>query len=214
MASLKVVLVGHPGSQRIVPASKHLIEKYLPKDRFSFEFLNHTGDVSLWGQMVANFISQLTDPLVVFGLDDYLIDEPMNCDVFDELVFALMSEPDAVSARLCQSRDQRTFVRPDGLLQVTKDSPYSCTAQWAIWKREKLIQLLKVTGDPWNFEITGTAILNHSNGYVIGSVAPALIYPDESCLSSKWAGVRVRGNSRENVKELVRLGHLNGGELC
>lgn len=235
MAVVKVLLAGHEGSKKILPASSYLIDKYLPKG-FQLFFLNYgkfdgflfggnyveldseqRGGSSAWSQYLRRHLSRIADDYVVFGLDDYLLSAPMNRKVFDTLFRAMVDDAEIVAARLCQSdfyTDRERFIRKDGLIELTAEAAYSVTTQWSIWRREALIDVMASVLDPWSFEMAGSVYLNSTGWKVIGSRIPALVYPDESCLSSKWQGVRTRGTNPADIDEILRMGHLKREDLC
>lgn len=235
MAAVNVVLAGHEGSKRILSASSYLIWSALPKG-FSVKFLNFgeftgklfTGEfVSLdreqeggawaWSRYISRYLNSIPGDFVIFGLDDYLLSGTLDQDVYEKIYRAMVKDPEIVCGRLCQSdfyRPDQIFTRKDGLLELKGEPEYSCTTQWAIWRRSALIEVLAEVKDPWSFEIAGSVYMNASGLRVIGSKTPALVYPDESCLSSKWSGVRVRGNPPGDVEQLVAGGYLKREELC
>lgn len=232
---MRVILAGYEGSKKILPASSWLIDKYLPKG-FKVAFLNYgpfpgylfgadyveldaeqRGGASAWSQYLRCYLSRLGDDYVVFGLDDYLLSAPLNRKIYDTLFRAMVDDAEIVTARLCQSdfyTDRERVIRKDGLIELTSEAAYSVTTQWCIWRREALIEILTAVFDPWAFEMAGSVYLNGTGWKVIGSKIPALVYPDESCLSSKWNGVRTRGNNQADIDTLVGMGYLNRGELC
>ena len=67
----KIILVGYPGSQIIVPASKYLTKKYLPE--FEITYLNYKGGINGWADYVVGFLKYLQDEYILFALDDYLV---------------------------------------------------------------------------------------------------------------------------------------------
>lgn len=235
MAALKVILAGHEGSKRILPASSYLIDKYLPKG-FSVQFLNYgkfdgflfgadyieldreqVGGASSWSRYLRRYLATLNDDYVIFGLDDYLLSAPMNRKTFDTLFRAMVDDAEIVTARLCQSdfySQREAYVRKDGLVELTAEAAYSVTTQWCIWRRDALIEVMATVLDPWSFEMAGSVYLNSTGWKVIGSKAPCLVYPDESCLSSKWSGVRTRGANQADIDALVVMGYLNREDLC
>jgi len=232
---LKVILTGHEGSKRILAASACLADKFLPSG-FQVQYLNfgecpaflhgcdyvslddtQKGGVGAWSKYLRRHLKVIRDEFVVFGLDDYLLDAPMDRKVFDTLFRAVVDDAEVVCARLCQSdfyTDREKRIRPDGLIELTPEAAYSVTTQYCLWRRDALLDVLAQVEDPWQFEMTGSVYLNSTGWKVIGSPTPALRYPDESCLSTKWTGVRVRGNNRENVDFLLGMGHLQQGDLC
>ena len=133
---MRIALIGYPGSQSVVPLSKYLLKKYMPK--FDVLWINYRGHTEGWSAFLAQYLSNLPDKKIIFGLDDYLVNG------FDEERFreALKREP---CVKLCYSTKQ-------------EHEDYPVTTQYTIWNRKELIDLLKKTTDPWNFEMTGSKL--------------------------------------------------------
>lgn len=227
---MKVILSGHEGSKQILSASSYLLAKYL-KDDFDVYFLNYgkfdghlsmgkyisldetqEGGVHSWSWYIADYLKTLTDEFIIFALDDYLLSGEINIDIYKELLQTIRPDKDKVCARLCTSDFYQEVYRQyfgNGLIILNKGAEYSCTTQYCIWRREFLIELLGKVNTPWEFEIVGSRNLNESGKKVIGSIIPAMQYPDCSALSSKWPGVRIAGNKVEDVKVLIEAGYLN-----
>lgn len=183
---MKIALVGHPGSQRIVPASKYLTGKYLPM--FEPIYLNYKGGINGWSEYVAGFLKYLTDEFVIFSLDDYLIADFIDLDKY----FAAEEEigGDVVCVKLCNSTEQ-------------EHTEYPVTTQYTIWNRKYLIWLLDRIKTPWEFEINGSAIFNK-----VCLHRPCLEYFTNSCLSSRWEGVKLDGLKIEDITYMQENGIL------
>lgn len=179
---MKVILVGHSGSQKIVPASRYLASKYLPG--FDFHWLNYIGDTKGWSRFVGTYLAHLQDKYVIFALDDYLI-SGFNKGVYDD---ALTQFKDGVVAvKLCASTMQEHV-------------EYPVTTQYTIWDREFLVKLLTETGDPWDFEINGSKLFRQWGAQSVVGNVPAIEYNVHSCLSSRWQGVDWKGVKEEDLK--------------
>lgn len=187
---MKVVLVGHPGSQSIVPASKYLTEKYLP--RFEVEYLNYEGAIKGWSDFVRSHIEQIDDEFIIFALDDYLLSSPLSLS-FD---FALQyfKDSDVVCVKLCPNTSD-------------EHEEYPVTTQYTIWRKDSLVWLLKQTTDPWNFEMGGSAIFKGAGKRSV--LFPCLTYPTHSALSSRWSGVRLDGVNPADIEYLTTNNLLN-----
>jgi hypothetical protein len=183
---MKVILIGYPGSQVIVPASKYLTEKYLPKELHTI-YLNYKGEKSGWANYVASFLRYLTDDHIIFALDDYLISDYLEFAKFSE-IFKEMEE-DVHCIKLCNSTPE-------------EHAEYPVTTQWTIWNRRHLIELLEhpEISNPWQFEIIGSRIFY---GKVLHR--PCLNYFTNSSISSRWEGVKIHGMKIEDANMVVSL---------
>lgn len=180
----KIILVGHPGSQFLVPASKYLVNKYL-KD-FEPHYINWTGDISGWSKFVGSYIANLKDEKVILTLDDYLVNgfhkqqyEDLKSFVKDDVVCAKLHDTNA-----------------------TEHADYPVTTQYTIWNREFLLDLLDLTTHPWNFEIHGSEIFKK---FKVKSVFgnPAILYNTSSALSNRWKGVDWKGVKPIDLEQIL-----------
>lgn len=171
---MKVILVGYPGSQFLVPASKYLAEKYLPG--FDLHYLNWMGLKPGWSGFVAKYLKELTDKYVIFALDDYLIEEPINMPLFQDAMSLFVKDPDTACVKLCETNYE-------------EHKSYPVTTQFTVWDREFLISLLEKTEDPWHFEIVGSSLYRETGRQSIFGTQPVLKYDVHSALSSRWQGI-------------------------
>lgn len=188
---MKIILVGHPGSQKIVPASKYLTGKYLPM--FEPIYLNYKGGINGWSEYLSNFLKYFTDDFLILALDDYLIADHIDLDAYfyaeDEI-----QRRDAVCTKLCQCTEQ-------------EHEEYPCTTQYTIWNRKELIFILDRIKTPWEFEINGSAIFK-GNPRWESLHRPCLTYFANSCLSSRWEGVKLDGLKEEDINYLKTNGFI------
>ena len=180
---LKVILIGYPGSQHIVPASKYLANKYLPG--FDLHYLNWIGNKEYWSSFVATYLAHLNDEFIIFALDDYLLAEPLNKQVYDYGMERLKNDSTVMAVKLFEC----TFEEHEG---------YPVTTQYTIWRREKLIELMNKTKDPWHFEVTGSNIFK-TMGWKSVHLYPALKYNTSSSLSGRWEGIKWDGVNEDDL---------------
>lgn len=186
----KIILVGYPGSSRVLPASKYLASKYL--DGFDITYLNYKGDTNKWADYVANFLEYLTDERIVLALDDYLISGPIDMDIFREADEAIGGA--IINVKLCECSEE-------------DQEDYPCTTQFTIWDREFLITLLRKVSSPWEFEVKGSKILKHVGAYTL--VRSCIPYYTSSSLSSKWEGVRLDELNQEDINYIKANGLIS-----
>lgn len=176
---MKILLIGYPGSQKVVPASKYLVNKYLKG--FDVYWQNYTGEINGWSKYVANCLKNITDEQVILALDDYLIAGTL------QLLDINLAQ--AVCAKLCFCTEQ-------------ENEEYPVTTQYTLWNRTYLIGLLEKTTTPWDFEITGSDIFKQENKQMIHR--PVLKYNVHSALSKRWEGIDLKGLNEEDVKEVQK----------
>lgn len=177
---MKIILVGYPGSQRIVPASKYLTNKYLPS--FDITYLNYTGEIKGWSKYVSDYLSELTDDQIIFALDDYLISGPIDGVKWQSaLAYMVFGKIDCM--KLC-------YATPE------ENEEYPVTTQYSIWNRKYLIELLSYINTPWEFEINGSQIFKDTKKVFMHQ--PCIPYFTNSCISARWEGVRLDGLNDED----------------
>lgn len=185
---IKTILIGYPGSQFIRKKVEYLNNKYLPD--FDITYLNYEGDTKLWSQYLADYFETMTEEVVCFSLDDYLMNGPTDKVKLDRAV-ELMKNKEVVCIKLC-SNTENEFIE------------YPITTQYCLWKREYLIEILRQTTTPWDFEINGSKI--HYRGKDKKVLLETCIpYFTNSSLSSRWVGMNLTGVSEEDKKEIEKL---------
>ena len=132
----------------------------------------------------------LDDEFVIFSLDDFFIAEDMRPFKFNN---------EFKMTCLCSGWDK-------------SNTEYSCTAQYTIWDRELLIDVLKQIKSPWEFELEGSKYINNKG--IVPTLEPVLTYADDSALSRRHPNkVSVKDLKKEDVEELIKMGYLKREEL-
>ena len=184
---MRVILWGYNGSQKIVPASRYLTNKYLP---FSVSYVNYMGDINCWSSFLQGYLTNVPDDYIIFALDDYLVanklDEVKFWMAYNEIAY----NHDVVCIKLCHSTPE-------------EHEEYPVTTQYCIWNRKYLIELLGKVKTPWQFEIEGSKLFNK-----ICLHRPCLEYFTNSSISSRWEGIRLDGLKEEDINELKNLGYV------
>lgn len=182
---MKLVLIGHSGSQFLVPASMYLVQKYMPM--VELIGLNYQGNINDWSKYVADYLKTLEDEYIIFALDDYLLNNYLENGDFRYLFVA---HEGFDNLKLCQCTPE-------------EQEAYPVTTQYTIWKRKVLINILEHTTTPWDFEVKGSKIFKEK-GYMADQV-PLLNYDVHSGLSKRWEGVRLNGLNEEDIKIVQSL---------
>lgn len=177
---MKCILIGYPGSQKIIKASKYLTSKYIPG--IDVHYINYTGNVKGWGGYVAACLMFLEDEYILFSLDDYLLSDYIEVDKYKAALSEMGGE--IVCAKLCQSTPE-------------EHAEYPVTTQYCIWNTRYLISLLQKINDPWEFEIIGSKLFIKT---VIHR--PCMHYFTNSSISSRWEGVNLSGLKESDVTYL------------
>jgi len=175
---MELILVGYPGSQCIVAASKYLTNKYLPFE-FNISYVNYKGDINKWAAFVSGYLSALKDKNIVFALDDYLIASFIDMQKYKSALNEIGG--DVVCVKLCNSTQEEHI-------------EYPVTTQYCIWNRQYLIELLEQVNTPWEFEMRGSKIFDKEVLLI-----PCLEYFTNSSISSRWEGIKLEGLKDEDI---------------
>jgi hypothetical protein len=184
---VKTILIGYPGSQCIVKASKFLTDKYLPS-YFDIYYKNYEGPIEEWAEYVKSLLRGAPDDKVIFSLDDYLIADHIDIAKYHAAEHELTG--DVVCVKLCQSTEQ-------------EHRDYPVTTQYCIWDREYLFNLLGKVRTPWEFEIKGSRIFDKQ---VL--LRPCLNYHTNSSISARWQGINFEGLKPDDIKILTTRGYI------
>lgn len=213
---MKIILAGYEGSKKILATSSYLLNKYV-KD-FDIKFLNFgpydgklfTGEyISLafeqigggdsWSKYIYNYISKLDDRLIILGVDDHLISEPVDMETYNKLKDLVKG--DVKSARLCGCdwcpNDKKII--EDGIITFKQTADYLVTGQYTIWDREALLEILRPVRSVWRFELDGTNEYRGRGWQVIAAVNHPFKYDDTSALSVYRKEVNLNGLNQEDL---------------
>jgi len=179
----KVILIGYPGSQKIVPASKYLAEKYL--HGFDITYINYTGEIKDWSNTLLGYLKSIPEKQIIFGLDDYLISGPIDMDVYEKSIPMLSGLIKCV--KLCEST-------------IEEHNEYPVTTQYTIWDKDVLIEILGHIKTPWEFEINGSKVFNHLGYKTL--LRTCIPYFCNSSISGRWEGINLSGLNTEDVQIL------------
>lgn len=232
---MKTILVGYEGSKKILAASSYLLNKYMP-DEFEFFFLNYgdyTGDLvtgsyialddeqkggsESWSKYLVEYLSKVSDDFIIFGLDDYLLSNPIDLDAYHDLLDYMKDDYSIGAAKLGISPSYRVSdydMLDDHVYLLKKQANYSATTQLCIWRRQFLIDVLSRVGNPWQFELMGSDYIKGTGARIIGSMKMPLRYPEPSSISSRHPGkISVFGNRVNDINECINCGYLNERDL-
>lgn len=174
---MKIILIGYPLSQCLVPVNKYLAAKYLPQ--FEVHYINHTGKIPEWGKNVAEELSKYDDKYIIFSLDDFFVSEPIDIGVYQRALWEIGDEIVCIKLHHCSEEEHLE---------------YPVVAQYCIWDREYLIWLLNQIKRPWDFEFDGQKLFNKK---VL--LRPCIKYFTNSAISGRWHGIRLDGLSMEDI---------------
>lgn len=183
---MKIIRIGYPGSARVKKMSDYLLDKYLPG--FDYQYLFYEGKIEGWSEYIVNYLRSINDLIVVFALDDYLLERKYNDNYFTTAVNGIAEG--WANIKLCECTKE-------------EQEEYPVTTQFTIWNKEQLIFILKQTTTPWDFEIKGSLIAR-SNGLKTHCV-PCIYYDVHSAISSRWPDINFGKLNQDDINEIQKL---------
>ena len=207
---MKWLIVTCDKSKHIVPVQQYLFNKYAPGVDVWYIDVG-SKPIEIWGQNVLNRITDVMDQYVVFGLDDYLPTGPFNVELFDEALYITQTAKyERFELGFGAHRKAGMISQELGemytFLEYGKETPYSVSCQFSIWKMTALKRELGKCTNPWNFEVTGrakAACFSH----------PIMRWIEESALSRKWQGINLSGLDPVVVEELIFKGLIKRNQI-
>ena len=115
-------------------------------------------------------LASIQTEFVLFLLDDFLLYDYVDEAFFDNAFETIRNDKNVVSVVLHDTCNQKCFCdeRYNEYFGVKrKRSPYKCTTQASIWRKDFLIRALRKGESAWDFELIGSYRLFHSNKLVL-----------------------------------------------
>jgi len=217
---MKIVLCGYSGSGKIIPASSYFYKKYFDAE-YELIFLNY-GDCSqikickgqilsladiqvygkyAWSTYILEYLKNISDEYVLFGLDDYLLSDSVNLREFEK-VFRDFKASDCEMLRLDQllEKDLENYSAEF----MYKKHGYFVTTQLSIWRTASLIRILSCIRTPWEFEDFGSRLFCHFKFRSLAHKKFYFKYPCNSSMSGRHPEkISVAGNSRFDIEGLI-----------
>ncbi len=216
---MRVFLVTSSATFHIIPTSLQQWNRYTP---FHIYWLNvRDTPLDQWSTKIHELLSKKLNPSedkIIFGLDDYLVIDHFNKEIFDE-VNKITFDRYELGWGALNKKPSTVLKVYDGwhISQFNKDAEYLASCQISVWDVKTLLFILKRCKSPWDFEIRGSEIFRKIRDFkVLGTSGKfALRWQEESCLSFKRnkKKINVLGVRPKDVNELVSLGYLDKSKL-
>lgn len=241
MNKLNFYIVTSDASNHILPITTHLYKKYLG-DFFNYKILGHTPPtfnleniqfipfnsneskhIENWTKKIYNILCNTEDEFIVFGLDDYLINQPIETEIFSTLLDYMKKDNEVgcvvlgYTPSLCRPNNFKiikTFDEYD-IFELNQDTIYRITCQIKIWRKTYLLRFLQNYWSPWSFENDGSNMAINDGVKIIGSTRKiCLDWIEESALSARCPGmINILGLKLDDVKELINANLLKESNL-
>lgn len=162
---MKIILLGHEESKKIIPISSYLLSKYT-SNNFDIQFLNYgtyegkiynaeyimldqvDKGVSKWGFYLKKYLESINDKYLIIALDDHLICSYVDCSYINESLKHFLENNEflclklSVSPILTRPQDVLLLNKSDKFFLLKDNAQYRINTQYCIWNRKKLINLI------------------------------------------------------------------------
>lgn len=180
--------------------------------------------VNRWSDGVLKFLESQRDEVFLWTMDDFWL----NADVDDwgvrQLYYYLLANPMLARIDLTDDRAKSGAAQDAGrlhdldLVLTPPSTPYQLSFQSGLWRRDALIQYMKMGESPAEAEIRGAARMTRANANVLGTrQAPFkyLIAMQHGKLHIDDSGYQAPGTAllAEDRAELDRLGYLEAPKV-
>lgn len=214
--------------------SSYLFDKYWPKDttidvigfkKPDFEISSKMNFISLaskqeggasgWSKYILSYLQNIEDEQVIFTLEDFFPTKSPNIKLIKNVSNLLKSN--SKIGRFDLTFDSYSFgkytivkkIKNLTIINKEKYTEYRITTQPSLWNKEFLMDILRNTTSPWDFEINGTKYSNSLDYQV-------LAFGDETyenfptywihkgAVSRQYPGkINVLGIDLKTIKEMV-----------
>lgn len=166
-----------------------------------------------WTEDIYNIMKNDPNEYVIFMLDDFLPVDYLNSEVLNYLFDEMEKDKNIVRAAIGSDMQflKHKIVKEEEkfkLIELDSHSNYRVTTQPSIWRKNYLIEILKVPKTPWNFETTNNP---RDNKRMIGTLGDyAYWVMCEGAISSRYLNkINVLGLKFEDVKYFIENGIFN-----
>lgn len=150
---------------------------------------------AVWGRRLINALKQVDTEYILFFLEDFWLDAPVDVEHFEKCRQWMRENPDVASIsfqptggnNIKDNRFYRFEKRP-------QKGPYRMNCQAALWRREVLIRYIMPHESPWDWELNGTI---RSKKYTEGLYT--LIEGEPKIFSYNMGGVVYKGKWAKSV---------------
>lgn len=232
---MKVLVATCDKTSHILTAFEYLMDKYCPElddihilgygvfpklgDKYKCVSLHkEQHSINEWCERLHKYIAGLDDEYVIFGLEDLLPVRPINYDTFD-LGFELMKMYNHIGrfelgTGHCWHFNSNQNIENTPFYIYGNKSLYRISTQWAIWRREYLLEYLRKGWSAWDFEVQGSTIAVEDGRDVICGYKDHAWHWVHSALSGKYPDmVNVMDIDRNDVEDMIAKGILQRDKL-
>lgn len=170
-----------------------------------------------WAKDIHSVIENDPNEYIIFILDDVLVLDYINIDMYNLLIDRCHADTDIVRCALCIDLQFLPCFVAEGfgdysIIEQSQHSEYRITTQPSIWKKDYLLSILAKSTNPWQFE---TAHPSRDGKRIIGTRGKyACCCMGETALSGRYPGkFNILGLKLSDVKWLVDIGAITESSL-
>lgn len=172
-----------------------------------------------WTNQVIDFLTDMTDDVFVWLLDDYWLQRTVDHEAVRSLGEFMRDHPDVLKIDLTADRlysghavDRGAYGRLD-IIETDWNTHYQLSTQAAIWNRRSLLSILKPGLSPWEFELHLQGQIpaeRHGDLRILGTRQWPVRYANGSGMGHKapW----LEGIPQDHVDEMRRRGYFKAVE--
>lgn len=231
---MKVLVATSDKTSHILTAFEYLMDKYCPEltdieilgygvfpklgDKYKCISLHsHQKSINEWCERLHKHIAKLPDEFVMFGLEDLLLVRPINYDTFDKGFELMKLNRNIARYELGTGHCWHEVTNPienSPFYLYGTESLYRISTQWAIWRKDYLLEYLRQGWSAWDFEIEGSRIAATDGRDVMCGYSDHAWHWVHSALSGKYPDmVNVIDIERNDVEDMIEKGILKREQL-
>lgn len=235
----KFVIITSHVTKHIIPSFMFLFNKYVSKneevillgnynldielqDNFTYtKRCNEDEPISNWSKTIHDKLQDIDCDYIILGLDDFLPVSNFNYSIFNNLKHFMDSNSRIVRTGLGVDifHDYKNTIlkQEDGynIIEQCQGENYRCSTQFAIWRKDFLIEKTRIPRSPWDFENIGSNESRYDGNIVAGTSGDyCWRWIEYSAVSQRYPGkINVLGLKLDVIKELVNEGFVREEDL-
>ena len=233
---IKFYIATSDNSSYILKPFAWLFDKYCPK--WDIEILGYSvfpelperykcvslaqkqESLNTWTSYLYNYFRNVTDEFVIFGLDDFLITQPIDYEIFNLVIEVMKQNKHITRYELGighQFHEYKIEYHYNGMdfYAYSQSAKYRISTQFSLWRTDYLLKHLNHRRTPFEFEAEGSKDATLDYKMIIGTDNRfALNHVWSGAISSRHPGqINIEGIKREDIEEMISLGLLDRSKL-
>ena len=186
----------------------------------NFEFIS-MGETQVngakgWSNYLIDFFSSIDEEHFVFGIDDFMIARPVDTDVFEAAKKILTQKVGRIDLQPMQYARSPSLFKFHNEIDGIKffelkqrhifKRLYRVSGAFSIWNKEWFLSSLKRDMSPWDWEVSGSRLVEGDGYHVLCSWDRWAIKKMELLSNNAWPGiVNIKCIREEDVYEMNKM---------